>query len=223
MEGPAPLRGGGGRGRAPLPAPRRMPERHSVRGQVLAELRAALVTGELPPGSVHSAPALGARYGVSATPVREAMALLAQEGAVDVLPNRGFRVTRRTQADLAEIAQVRMLVEIPVVQSLARSVPPARWAELRPLADAADAAAGAGDRAGYAEADRAFHRALLRPMGNTHLLDVADGLHRRAQWPADGPRPELRAHAAHHTALLDALASGAPTEPLLRAHLAACP
>ncbi|MGW5352591.1 GntR family transcriptional regulator [Streptomyces sp. NPDC004031] len=222
MEASASLRDGA-HGRAPLPEPRRMPERHSVRGQVLAELRAALLTAELPPGSVHSAPALAARYGVSATPVREAMQLLAQEGALEVLPNRGFRVTRSTPADLAEIAQVRMLVEIPVVQSLARSVPAARWAELRPLADAAHAAAASGDRAGYAEADRAFHRALLRHMGNTHLLDVADGLHRRAQWPTDGPRPDLRAHAAHHDALLDALATGAPTEPLLRTHLAACP
>ncbi|NUS10265.1 MAG: GntR family transcriptional regulator [Streptomyces sp.] len=212
-----------GGGRLPLPAPRRMPERLSVRGQVLDELRAALFAGELPPGSVHSAPALAARYGVSATPVREAMQLLAQEGAVEVLPNRGFRVTRRTEGDLAEIAQVRMLVEIPVVQALARTVPPARWAELRPLADATVAAAEAGDRTGYAEADRAFHRAVLRHMGNAHLLDVAEDLHRRAQWPSDGPRPDLRVHAAHHAALLTALASGTPTDPLLRTHLAACP
>lgn len=203
---PAPAHGA----RIPLPAPRRLPERHSVRGQVHDELRAALLAGELPPGSVHSAPALAARYGVSATPVREAMQLLAQEGAVEVLPNRGFRVVPHTPADLAQIAEVRMLVEIPVVLALARTLPAARWAQLHPLADAAEAAARAGDRAGYAEADRAFHRALLRHHGNARLLGVADDLHRRAQWPLVGApatrgRADLVADAAEHTSLLDAL------------------
>ncbi|WP_327288194.1 GntR family transcriptional regulator [Streptomyces sp. NBC_01198] len=214
-------------GWAPLPAPRRMPERLSVRDQVLGELRDALLAGELPPGSVHSGPALAARYGVSATPVREAMQLLAREGAVEVLPNRGFRVVCRTDRDLAQIAEVRMLVEVPVVLELARTVPASRWEELRPLADAALAAAAAGERAGYAEADRAFHRALLGLAGNPHMVAVADDLHRRAQWPSAGPgparRPALLAHAAQHAALLAALAAGASPEAVLRAHLAACP
>jgi DNA-binding GntR family transcriptional regulator len=203
-----------------------MPERLSVRHQVLDELRDALLAGELPPGSVHSAPALAARYGVSATPVREAMQLLAREGAVEVLPNRGFRVACRTERDLEQIAQVRMLVEVPVVIGLARSLPAVRWEELRPAAEAGVAAAAAGAWA-YAEADRAFHRALLGLGGNPHLVAVADDLHRRAQWPTAGPvqapRPSLRAHAAHHTALLGALTAGAPAEPLLRTHLASCP
>lgn len=64
-------------------------QRASVRGQILDALRTALVTGELAPGAVYSAPALGERFGVSATPVREAMQQLALEGAVEVVPNRG--------------------------------------------------------------------------------------------------------------------------------------
>ncbi|NEC19489.1 GntR family transcriptional regulator, partial [Streptomyces parvus] len=82
------------------PAPRAV-QRHSVRGQILDALRAALVDGELVPGQVYSAPALGARFGVSATPVREAMQRLAVEGAVEVVPNRGFRVTERGPRELA--------------------------------------------------------------------------------------------------------------------------
>lgn len=223
-EGPAPA----GHPAGPLPAPRRMPERYSVRAQVLGELRAALLAGELAPGSVHSAPGLGARYGVSATPVREAMQLLAQEGAVEVLPNRGFRVARHTERDVGQLARVRLLIEAPAVADLAGSLRAARWEELRPYADAAASAAAGGDRADYADADRAFHRALLGLTGNPHLVATADALHRRAQWASAAAlpaarRPALHAHAAHHAALLGALASGAPTEPLLRAHLAACP
>lgn len=191
----------------PIPRPVR---RASVRGQILDALRTALVTGELAPGEVYSAPALGERFGVSATPVREAMQQLALEGAVEVVPNRGFRVTERGTRELAELAEVRALIEVPVVLRLARAVPVERWAELRPLAEATVRAASSGCRATYAESDRAFHRGLLSLSGNEQLVQVADDLHRRAQWPLVGApasrgRTELLADAAEHAALLDAL------------------
>nr|WP_190077749.1 GntR family transcriptional regulator [Streptomyces daghestanicus] len=200
------------------PAPRRartLVRRSSVRGQVLDALRTALVAGELRPGEVYSAPALGERFGVSATPVREAMQQLAQEGAVEVVPNRGFRVVERGARELAELAEIRALIEVPVLLRLARTVPAERWAELRPLAEATVRAAAAGSRATYAEADRAFHRAVLALAGNEQLVRIADDLHRRAQWPpAGGPagrgRADLVADAREHTALLDALTAADP-------------
>ncbi|GGZ60429.1 GntR family transcriptional regulator [Streptomyces inusitatus] len=199
-------------------------QRHSVRGQILKALRAALAEGELVPGEVYSAPVLGERFGVSATPVREAMQQLAAEGAVEVVPNRGFRIAARGPRELADIAEVRALIEVPVILRLAASVPAARWGELRPLARATEAAALEGDRARYAEADRAFHRALLSLAGNEQLVTVAADLHRRSQWPlAADPaarRAGLTADAAQHTALLDALVSGdfEAVRSVVRAH-----
>ncbi|MFI8347302.1 GntR family transcriptional regulator [Streptomyces sp. NPDC085596] len=197
----------------PLPRPRALVQRASVRGQILDALRSALTTGELCPGEVYSAPVLGDRFGVSATPVREAMQQLALEGAVEVVPNRGFRVVRRGARELAELAEVRALLEVPVLLRLARTVPAARFAELRPLAEDTARAAASGCPARYAEADRAFHRALLALAGNEQLLRIAEDLHRRAQWPLVGTPPRqhravLLRDAAQHTALLDALASG---------------
>ncbi|MET8286462.1 GntR family transcriptional regulator [Streptomyces sp. NPDC051639] len=191
-------------------AARPVVQRASVRGQVLAALRTALVGGELVPGEVYSAPALGERFGVSATPVREAMQQLALEGAVEVVPNRGFRVVRRGTRELAELAEIRALIEVPVMLRLARTVAAARWAELRPLAEATVRAASTGCRATYAESDRAFHRAVLALAGNDQLVQIAEDLHRRAQWPlVGGPvsrgRADLVADAAEHTALLEAL------------------
>jgi DNA-binding GntR family transcriptional regulator len=185
-------------------------QRASVRGQILDALRTALVAGELAPGQVYSAPVLGERFGVSATPVREAMQQLAVEGAVEVVPNRGFRVVRRGTRELAELAEIRALIEVPVLLRLARTVPAARWAELRPLAEATTRAASAGCRATYAECDRSFHHAILALAGNHQLVQMADDLHRRAQWPlVGGPVPrgraDLMADAAEHLALLDAL------------------
>ncbi|WUO42253.1 GntR family transcriptional regulator [Streptomyces sp. NBC_00285] len=193
-----------------VPIPRPVVQRASVRGQIVDALRTALVAGELRPGEVYSAPALGERFGVSATPVREAMQQLALEGAVEVVPNRGFRVVERGARELAELAEIRALIEVPVMLRLARSVAVERWAELRPLADATVRAASSGCPATYAESDRAFHRALLLPSGNEQLVRITADLHRRSQWPLVGSpasrgRADLVADAAQHAALLDAL------------------
>ncbi|MBL3667642.1 GntR family transcriptional regulator [Streptomyces sp. M2CJ-2] len=211
------VRGEHTHGEPALPLPRRPVQRSSVRGQILAALRTALVTGDLRPGAVYSAPVLAERFGVSATPVREAMQQLTLEGAVEVVPNRGFRVVERGDRELAELAEVRALIEIPVVLRLSRTVPAERWAELRPLAEATIRAASSGCRATYAESDRAFHRAVLALAGNEQLLRVAEDLHRRAQWSLIGSAPGARGGAARlvadaheHTALLDALIAGDP-------------
>ena len=188
----------------PIPPARPVIQRASVRGQILDALRTALVTGDLLPGEVYSAPALGDRFGVSATPVREAMQQLALEGAVEVVPNRGFRVVARGARELAELAEIRGLLEAPVILRLARTVPCERWAELRPLAEAGVRAAASGCRATYAETDRAFHGALLGFAGNEQLVQLAEDLHRRIQQGYG----DLRADAAGHVRLLDALGVG---------------
>jgi DNA-binding GntR family transcriptional regulator len=211
----------------PIPRPRPVVQRASVRGQILDALRTALVTGELTPGEVYSAPALGERFGVSATPVREAMQQLALEGAVEVVPNRGFRVVVRGARELAELAEVRALIEVPVMLRLARTVPAERWADLRPLAEDTVRAATSGCRATYAESDRVFHRAMLALCGNEQLVGIAEDLHRRSQWPlVGGPatrgRADLVADAAEHMALLEALGAGDldVVQALVREHFA---
>ena len=213
------------------------PRRHSVRAQVLSALREALLTGQLAQGSVYSAPTLAERFGVSATPVREAMQQLASEGAVETVPNRGFRVAQHSSRDLTELAEIQAMLEIPVLLRLARTVPCEHWDGLRPLAESTLSAAARGDRAGFAEADRAFHCGLLELTGNRQLVMVADDLRRRGQSAvgtgaapptARGAAPsaaasptELLASAAEHVALLDALAERdvAAAEQVARAHL----
>src|ERR1700754_2820324 len=89
--------------------------RTSLREQVSEALRAALVSGELRAGGVYSAPGLAERFGVSATPVREAMLDLAKAGLVEAVPNKGFRVTELTERGLDEDTAIRALLEPPTV------------------------------------------------------------------------------------------------------------
>src|SRR5580765_8217625 len=132
-------------------------EKVSVREHIARALRAAIISGEMEPGVVYSAPSLAVRFGVSATPVREAMLDLVREDLVQIVPNKGFRVTEISEADLDEITELRLLIEPAVVRAVTPTVPAADIGELRRLADAIVVHANEGNLIAYTEADRIFH------------------------------------------------------------------
>ncbi|MEU6769911.1 GntR family transcriptional regulator [Streptomyces sp. NPDC046759] len=192
-----------------MPAlPRLGGRRSSYRERVADALRAALIAGELRPGEVYSAPSLAARFGVSATPVREAMLDLAKEGLVDTVPNKGFRVTAVSDKQLDEYTQIRALVEIPTVAGLARTADRVSLEALRPAAREIVTAAVAGDLIAYVEADTRFHLGLLALAGNAHLVEVVADLRKRSRLyglTALVEAGRLLASAQEHLELLDAL------------------
>ncbi|MGP4007248.1 GntR family transcriptional regulator [Streptomyces sp. 4N124] len=183
-------------------------KKSSYRERVADALRAALIAGELRPGELYSAPTLAARFGVSATPVREAMLDLAKEGLVDTVPNKGFRVTEVSEEQLDEYTHIRALIEIPTVVDLARTADSASLEALRPAAREIVAAAAAGDLIAYVEADTAFHLGLLTIVGNAHLVEVVGDLRKRSRLyglTALLEAGRLKASAEEHIELLDAL------------------
>ncbi|MFI9766782.1 GntR family transcriptional regulator [Streptomyces sp. NPDC052415] len=183
-------------------------KKRSYREGVADALRAALIAGELLPGEVYSAPTLAARFGVSATPVREAMLDLAKEGLVDTVPNKGFRVTAVSDRQLDEYTHIRALIEIPTVVELARTADPVSLEALRPAAREIVQAAAAGDLIAYVEADTRFHLGLLALAGNAHLVEVVGDLRSRSRLyglTALVKAGRLLASAEEHLELLDAL------------------
>ncbi|KND24590.1 GntR family transcriptional regulator [Streptomyces acidiscabies] len=193
------------------PVPKNLPalgRRSSYRQKVVDALRAALIAGQLRPGEVYSAPGVAARFGVSVTPVREAMLELAKEGLVDAVPNKGFRVTEVSDVQLDEYTQIRALIEIPTVVGLTHSADPASLEALRPLAQEIVTASAAGDLVAYVEADTRFHLDLLSLAGNTHLVEVVRDLRSRSRLyglEALAASGHLPASAAEHLTLVDAL------------------
>lgn len=180
----------------------------SYRERVADALRAALIAGELRPGEVYSAPGLAVRFGVSATPVREAMLDLAKEGLVDTVPNKGFRVTVVSEGQLDEYTHIRSLIEIPTTAALATTADPADLEALRPLAQEIVTSAATGDLIAYVEADLRFHLDLLSLAGNAHLVEVVRDLRRRSRLyglTALAEAGRLRTSAEEHLELLDAL------------------
>jgi DNA-binding GntR family transcriptional regulator len=186
-------------------------ERTSLRERVAESLRAALVSGRMVPGTTYSIPALAEQFGVSATPVREAMLDLVNEGIMSAVPNKGFRVVELSDAELDQITELRRLLEVPTVGDLAGAIDRAAVRRLRVLADAVSDAARRGDVVGYVEADRELHLALLAEAGNPRLVEMVGRLRDQSrlygleQLAAEGV---LVDSAAEHVRLIDALESG---------------
>lgn len=111
--------------------------------RVYRRLRAAIISGEYPPGDKLAETALSERLDTSRTPVREALRRLAREGLVEVAPNRGARVVRWTPDDLAEIFRLRALLE---GHAASRAATLRTDDELRQLDDTIAAMDALGDR-----------------------------------------------------------------------------
>ncbi len=191
----------------------RLGERLSLREQVTRAIRAALVAGEMRSGVVYSAPGLAARFGVSATPVREALLDLAKDGLVEPVRNKGFRVRALSARDAEEIYALRILLEIPTVAALARDGCAEALPELRRLADDIVEAGKRGDALEYVAADQRFHTRLLELSGNTRLVGIVVELRSQARlYRLRGvmERGEVGQPAEEHHELLDLIEARDP-------------
>ncbi len=146
-------------------------EQSSLKDKVLAVLRKSLITGDLADGRLYSASAIAAELGVSTSPVREALLSLVDQGVMEAVRNRGYRVLPLGERDRQEIYEMRALLEIPTMVSLAgHSEVGTRQAEFRAIADDIVRAARNGDVVAYLESDLRFHLGLLGILGNERLV-----------------------------------------------------
>jgi DNA-binding GntR family transcriptional regulator len=208
---------------APLEFPS-LEVRRSVRSQVIHALRAAMVTGEMAPGELYSAPTLAARFGVSATPVREAMLELVKEGLVLTVPNKGFRVRELSGRELDEITGIRLLLEVPTTVDVVGRATAADLDRLRPMAQRIVELARAKELIDYIEQDRQFHLGLLGLAGNQHLVTIVAELRARTRLLGLAPLAEsgeLASSAAEHIEMLRLIEIGdrQRLEVLMRQHI----
>jgi GntR family carbon starvation induced transcriptional regulator len=137
-------------------------------------LRQAILSGELAPGEKIRPNELAAKWGVSPTPLREALLRLEGDGLIESIPQRGARVTLLTRDSLNELYELRLLLE-PVALRKSMANPEKVDAERVIAAHTAMTAAIGGDDLVLADRlHRDFHRSLYEACGSSMLLALTD-------------------------------------------------
>ena len=144
----------------------------SVADQVYEVLRERIASGEIERGSRLHQEDLAKEFGVSRTPVREALRRLAAEGLVDLFANRGARVATATDEQLRSSYETRLVVE-PGAARMAAERGLGGPMELMRAAIAEEERAGRSP-AKHFKANRAFHLALVKATGNPQLVQFME-------------------------------------------------
>ncbi len=192
--------------------------------RIVALLEQAIVSGELKGGERLEEVGLATRYGVSRTPVREALRELASRGLVEVRSRRGAVVCSRTPADLAEMFEAMAELEAGCVNLAARRANARDFARIGEAQMACHLAAGAGKVAAYALANERFHHALYDASHNRYLIEAAHRLYARLEPYRRlllGIAERRGSSLVEHEAILEALMEGdaANAKARVKAHV----
>jgi len=196
-----------------------------TRGETIATLLAEeIVAGRLAPGTPLDEVQLATRFGVSRTPVREALRQLAPSGLLRIVPHRGAVVAVPDAAELAEIFVVMAELEAMAAARAALMMTPAERRGLEAQHLAMAAMVRAGDVAAYRAANVAFHHLLYAGAHNRYLAEVATATRRRvAPFRAaqlEAPDRLRRSQQEHDTIVTAVLrGDGAGAAAALRRHI----
>ncbi|NMA78307.1 MAG: GntR family transcriptional regulator [Actinomycetales bacterium] len=189
-------------------------------------LRARILDGQVPPGTMLGESPLAADLGMSRTPVRAALSRLQSEGWIVIYPKRGALVRGLGPQTVAELAEARILLEVAGERSAGEAARSEAIPRLEALLAAHRDALSAGDLPALVRELQAFHRCFVEAGGNQVLLELYGRLadrHRFALSTAGAALFERGEEAlAEHSLLLECFrdADSERFERTLRAHVA---
>lgn len=182
--------------------------RRPLHEEAADRLRDLIVQGQLPPGARLNERLLTGQLGVSRTPLREAFKVLATEGMVDLLPNRGAVVSQMDPVRLSESLVVMGALEALAGELACRNATDAQVNEIRALHYEMLAYHARGDLAGYFKFNQAIHLKLVKYSGNAVLYNIyrqQNGNVRRARYMANLSKERWDAAVREHDEILAAL------------------
>jgi DNA-binding GntR family transcriptional regulator len=182
--------------------------RRPLHEEAADRLRDLIVQGRLVAGVRLNERLLTAELGVSRTPLREAFKVLATEGLVELLPNRGAIVSQMDPVRLAEILAVMGALEALAGELACLNATEAQINEIRALHYEMLAHHARGDLAGYFKFNQAIHLKIVKYSGNAVLFNVyrqMNGNVRRARYMANLSKERWDAAVREHDAILAAL------------------
>ena len=177
-----------------------------LREKVYAELRADMIACRLAPGTEIRESELALRFGVSKSPVRDALMRLEREGLVITLPRQGYRVAPVSVADVQDMFHLRDALERACMERIARRASDEQLASLNRFRTYE----GEQWDGGFVAYNRGFHHTLARIAGNPRmrdqLIDLIDQMDRAVQLSLSSlKRGDPKTVVDEHCMLIDAL------------------
>jgi len=201
--------------------PRQPPDnQRTLTNQVYRALKEDILAARLGPEPIVEG-VIAEQYGVSKTPVREALRQLTHEGLVVVLPRKGYLVRPMGVADIVEVMALREIVEPPLAAEAARNRTEAQVEEMRRLVALEDTAASSLDGV---RLSLRLHEFIAEVASNSRALAVVRSLLDEAsRIPWLSPRLRIDPEVNEHLAIVDAIAAGDPkvAAETMAAHLEA--
>jgi len=146
--------------------------RSSLQVEVTNRLRAEIVEGMWRPGTRLQERLLCERYGISRSPLREAFQVLASEGLIDILPNKGVVVSAPTPSLALQHFALERALELLGARLAAENATEQQLAEIEAVEASMKAAAARGDNQAFFRANNEFHRKIVLASGNAPLADA---------------------------------------------------
>ncbi len=193
--------------------------------EVYERLRIAILEGRLPSGTRLVETKLSEQFGISRTPLREALQKLEQDGLVSARPGGGVVVVELTKADLWEISGIRQVLEGYAARLAAQRLTQHELEKLRQIIERTERALEQGDRAEVARLNTEFHSIINKAAGSKRLLKLINSFRqyffntRVAEYFTD---EELKYSIGGHWRILAALRArdGDAADREVRDHLA---
>ncbi|WP_153147527.1 GntR family transcriptional regulator [Dechloromonas sp. H13] len=192
--------------------------------EVAERLRQRIFAHELTPGTWIDEQKLAEQYGISRTPLREALKVLASEGLVELKPRRGCYVTEISRQDLDDIFPLMALLEGRCAADAVRAAKAADIKGLREIHERLEAAAREGRIDAFFEANQEFHRRIQELASNRWLLSVIQDLRKvlkLSRLHSLSLEGRLQQSLEEHRAIMAAFEAGegARAEKLMHDHL----
>lgn len=148
----------------------------TAQAAVLVELRRAILSGQIAPGSQILQNELADTYGVSRAPLRNAMRTLEGQGLIRYSSHRGYYVTEIDLDDLAELREIREVVESDLLRSIQNGISEATIRRMSESLDAMRTSERDQDWAEWLSAHRTFHFALFEASGRPFVIRILSQL-----------------------------------------------
>ncbi|MXQ12109.1 GntR family transcriptional regulator [Microvirga makkahensis] len=198
--------------------------RRYLHDEVAERLRELIHSGELEPKSRVNELELAERFGISRTPLREAIKILATEGLLELLPNRGARVASITNHEIDEMIEVVAGLEAIAADLACQRITDEEIASIEAIHRQMVAAWEKGDHLNYFTLNRKIHEAIMAASRNNTLQDLYKGLSGRIQrtrYSAHKTSEQWHRAVTEHVTMIELLKSrdGENLAKLMRVHI----